>query len=123
MSWGAEDGRIGHKNAILLNDCFPLDSAAFDKFKLTDEKVEEHGRPPSTMYMFIKMTRRQSRLYASMGGEAHLCDRLQAIGRLSDIHEDCPGFPDAPFVAATWGRMLYQYNMSATEGVQYIIGP
>ena len=75
-SWGAEDGRVRHKNTILLNDCFPIDSTASDKFKLTDDKVEEHGRPPATMYMFMQMDRKQSILYAAMYGEEHLEDRL-----------------------------------------------
>ena len=59
MSWGAEDGRVGQKDSILLNERYPLDSGAFDKFKLIDEKVEEHGRPPATIYMFAKMARQQ----------------------------------------------------------------
>ena len=122
LSWGAEDGRVGRKNTILPNDCFHLDSAAFGKFKLTDEKVEEHGRRPATMYMFIKMARRQSRLYAAMYGEEHLGDRLQAIERSRDIHEDWPEFSTASLVAETWERAMYQYNISFAEGVHYITG-
>ena len=39
-----------------------------------------------------------------MYGEEHLEDRLQALGRLSGIREDCPEFPASAFVAETWGE-------------------
>ena len=55
--WGGEDGREGRKDAILLNDCFPLGSIDFDRFGLADGIVGDHGRPPSTMYMFIERGR------------------------------------------------------------------
>ena len=69
-----------------MNGCYPLDSGAFDKFKPTADKVGEHGRHPATMYMFIKMARRQPRLFAATYGDEHLEHRLQAIGRLNGIH-------------------------------------
>ena len=122
VSWGAEDGRIGKKDAILLNDCYPLDSSAFDRFKVIGGKIEEHGRPPATMYMFRKMARQQSLLFAEVYGEEHLNDRMQAIERISDIHVDCPDFFAATFITETWGRMTYQYNICVAEGIRYIIG-
>ena len=100
-SWGSEGGRIGKKDDMLLNDCYPLGSGAIGKFKLTDYKVEEHGRPPATMYMIIKMARRQSRLFAAMYGGERLGDMLRAIERLSDIHEDCLEFHTEAFIAET----------------------
>ena len=74
------------------------------------------------MRMFIRMGRQQPRLFAAVYGEEHLNDRMQSIGRLSDIHEDCPDFYTASFIAETWGRMTYQYNICVTEGIHYIIG-
>lgn len=96
VSLGDEDGRIGNNGAILLNDCYPLDSGSFDKFKLADDKVEDHGRQPATMYMFIQMARQISRAFAEMYRDEHLEDRSQAIGRLSDIREAFPESPNHP---------------------------
>ena len=89
-SRGAEDGRIGQKDTILLNDCYPLDPNTFDEFKLAGGKPEEHGRPPATMYMFVKMARRQSRFCEALYGEEHFPDRMQAIERFRDILDDGP---------------------------------
>ena len=122
VSWGAEDGQLGHKDSILLNGCFPLDSQAFDRFKLTDDKLEAHGRAPATMYMVIKMARKQARLFSAVYGEEHLAERMSAIERLSDIREDRPEFFTAAFVDEIWERMTYQYNMCVAEGIHYILG-
>ena len=35
LSWGAEDGKNGTKEPIMLGDCFPLDSQSFEQFKLS----------------------------------------------------------------------------------------
>ena len=121
VSWGAEDGRTGHKDAILLNGCFPLDSQAFDKFKLVDDKLEAHGRAPATMYMVMKMARQQARLFAAVYCDEHLSERIAAIERHSDIHEDFPEFSTSAFIAETWERMTFQYNMCVAEGIRYIL--
>ena len=68
LSRWEKDGRVGQKDAILPNDCFPMGPNAFDKFKLVNDKPEDHGRPPDAMYMFLKMVRRQSRLFSAMYG-------------------------------------------------------
>ena len=60
-------------------------------------------------------------MFAELHGGEHLADRPKSIGRLSDIREDCPGFPTAAFIDETWGRMEYQYNICAAEGVRYIV--
>ena len=120
-SWGADDGCKGQKDAILLNDCFPLDSLNFDRFKLIDEKVEEHSKPPQTIYMFTKMDRQQSRLFASIDGEEHLQERLIAIDQLGEIHEERPDYPNASFVAEVWERVMYQYVSCVAEGVHFIV--
>ena len=41
---GEEDGRVGQKDAVLLNDCCPLDSNAFGKFELEVGEIEGRGR-------------------------------------------------------------------------------
>ena len=90
--WGAEDGKNGTKEAIVLNDCFPLDSNSFAQYRLSGDQLEERGKPPQTVHMFVKTDRQQSRLYASAYGEEHLNERLDASGRLNEIHEECPEF-------------------------------
>ena len=120
-SWGAEDGQLGQKDAILLNDCFPLDSQAFYRFKLADDKIEPHGTAPATMYMVTKMARQQARLFAAVYGKEHRPERMLAIERLSDIHEDFPGFFTSAFIAETWERMTSQYNMCVADGIHYIL--
>ena len=121
-SWGAEAGRVGRRDAILLNGCYPLDSGSFYKFKITDGILEEHGRPPETMYMFIKKAIQRPRLFSAMYGDEYKEDMLRSIGRLRDIHEDWPEFPTESLIAETWGRMTYQFNICVDEGIRYIVG-
>ena len=120
-SWGADDGRTGHKDAILLNDCYPLDSLSFGRFKLVEEKVEDHRKPPLIIYMFAKMARRQSRLFSSIYGEEHLQERIAAIEKLGKIHEECHDYFAAPFIAEVWARMMHQYVTCVSEGVHFIV--
>ena len=120
-SWGDEDGQTGHMDAIFPNDCFPLDTQAFGKFKLVDEKLEPIGRSTATMYMVMKMARQQARLLAAVYGDEHLSERMAAIERLSDIHEDFPEFPTSAFISETWGRMAPQYNICVAGGIRYIL--
>ena len=122
LSWGADGGRVGRKDAILLGDCSPLDSITFDNFKLAEETAGDHGRPPETMYMFIKMGREQSRLYAAIRIDEHLEDRLPAIDGLSGIRGDFPEFPTSTIIAVTRGRVAFRYNICVGEGVRYVIG-
>ena len=74
------------------------------------------------MYMFIKMDRHQSRLFAAVYGEEPLNERMRPIERLGDIHEDWPEFFTSNFTTEAWGRMTYQYNICVTDGIRYIIG-
>ena len=43
--------------------CFPMDSRNFDQNRLIGERVEERGKQPTTMHMFIQMARPRSRIY------------------------------------------------------------
>ena len=74
----------------MLGDWLPMDTRSFDQHKLSGDKVEEHGQQPTTVHMFIKMARQQSRLYAATYGIDHLNEQLNAIDRMSEIHEECP---------------------------------
>ena len=38
MRWGAEDGKQGSKESIMLGDCYPMDSQSFEQFKLSGER-------------------------------------------------------------------------------------
>ena len=120
-SWRVDDGRKGRKDSILLNDCYPLDSLSSDGFKLVGEKVEDHSKPPLTIYTFAKMARQQSRLSSSIYGEEHLQERLSAIEKLGEIHEECPDYFTAPFIAEVWERMMHQYVTCVSEGVHFIV--
>ena len=122
VSWGDEDGHVGQKDSILLIDCYPLGPSAFGKFKLTDEKIEDPGRPPSALYMFVEMARRQPGLFPAVYGGEHLEDRTQAVERLNVARDDCPEFHNAAFIAETWGLMTYQFNIFVTEDIRYIAG-
>ena len=57
-----------------------------------------------------------------MYGEERMDDRPQATERLIEIHEDCAELPTSTFIAETWARMTFQYNICVAEGVRYIIG-
>ena len=57
-----------------------------------------------------------------MYGEEHLSERLNAIDRLNDIHDECPEFFTARFVSETWERMMYQYDACIAEGIHFILG-
>ena len=92
VSWGAEDGKTGTKESIMLGDCYPLDTRSFDHFRLSGDKLEDHGKQPTTAHMFTKMARQQPRLFSAAYGEEHLTGRLNAIDRANDIHEECPEF-------------------------------
>ena len=70
-----------------------MDSRNFDQRKLIGDKVEERGKEPTTMHRFIKMARKQSRIYASSYGIEHLNERLNAIDRMREIHEERPESP------------------------------
>ena len=78
--WGAEDGHIGAKEAIMLNDCFPCDSTTFETLKVSGDKIEERGQSPHTVHMFTKAARQQSRLFSAVYGREHLAERLGAVG-------------------------------------------
>ena len=86
--WGAEDGLNGTKESIMLNDCFPCDSATFETFKVSGDKIAKRGKPPHTAHMFAKAARQQSRLFSAAYGREHLSERLDAVGRLNEIHEE-----------------------------------
>lgn len=91
-----------------------------DKFKLAGGGTEDHGRPHATMYMFTKLFRQKSRFFAVMYGGCHLADRSRAIDRLIDIREDCPEISTSPFIAETWERVTFRYNIFVAEGIRYI---
>ena len=59
VSWGAEGGKNGTNDSIMLGDCYPLDTRSFEQFKLIGDKIEEHGKQPTMVHMFLKMARRQ----------------------------------------------------------------
>ena len=118
--WGSEDGGNGTKEAIGLNDCFPLDSHSFEQYRLSWDKLGERGKPPQTVHMSVKTARQQSRLYASVYGEERNNERLGDVGRLSEIHEECPEFFTPAFLVETWGLMVYQYDSCVSEGVNFI---
>ena len=110
-SWGADDGRVGRMGSIFLNDCYPLGSGAFDKYKPIGDKMDDRDGPPSPIYMCVEMARWQSRLFSAAYGEEHLDDRAQSIERLNDIHEDCRELRTATSIDEKWARMPYQYNI------------
>lgn len=74
------------------------------------------------MYMFIKMARWHSRLYAAMYGAGHSGCRQQSVARLSDIREDVTEFHTAAFIAEIWERVTFQYNIFVAEVAHCIIG-
>ena len=76
----------------MLGDCFPMDTRSFDQHKLSGDKIEERGKQPTTMHMFTKMARQQSRIYAAAYGTEHLNERLSEVDKMSEIHEECPEF-------------------------------
>ena len=120
--WGSEDGRNGRKDAIALGDCPPLDSQAFGQFRLIGDKLDDRAKKPTTAHMFVKAARQQSRLYAAAYGEEHLGERLNAIDRLNEIHEECPEYFTVAFIIETWGRMTFQYNACVAEWIHFILG-
>ena len=122
VNWGAEDGVRASKASIMIGDCYPLGSHSFESFRVSGDKTEDHGRPPSTVHMFAKMARQQSRLYAAVYGSEHLNERLDAIDRMSETHDECPGFSAASFLSETWKRMVYQYDACIAEGIHYVVG-
>ena len=75
VSWGAEDGHTGAKESITLGDCYPMDSRGFEQYRVSGDKLEEHGKQPVTVHMFLKMARQQSRLHAAAYGAEHLTER------------------------------------------------
>ena len=113
--WGAEDGRNGTKESIMMNDCFPCDSASFGTFNVSGGKIAERGHTPHTVHMFTIAARQQSRFFAASYGRGHLAERLEAVGRMNEIHEECPEFFTASFLTEMWGRMVYQYNVCVAE--------
>ena len=72
--------------------------------------------------MFVKMDRHQSRLFASAYGAEHLTERLNAVGRLSGIHEEWAEFFTVSFLNEMWEMMGYQYGIGVSEGAHYILG-
>ena len=110
ISWGAEDGQTGSNDAIMMGDCYPMDSKSSDRFRVSGEKIEEPGRLPTPVHMFAKMARKQAMLYAAVYGQDHLNERLDAIERLIGVHDECPEFSASQFLSETWDRMVYQYD-------------
>ena len=111
----------GGNRSLILGDCYPMDSRSFEQFKLSGDKIEEHGDRPSTVHMFVKMDRQQSRLYAAAYGQEHLNERHNDVARLNDIHDECPDFFTAAFLSETWRRMVYQYDACIAEGIQFVL--
>ena len=104
VSWGSEDGKLGAKESIMIGDCYPLDTRGFGHFRLSGEKLEDHGKHPTTVHMFTKMARQQSRLFAAAYGEEHFMERLNDVDRMDDIHEECPEFFTVSFLSEMWGE-------------------
>ena len=98
-----------------MNDSYHLDSNAIGKFELVGGEIEDRGRPTAASYMFMKMARRQLRLFAATYGEEHLPDRPQSVERLGDIREEFPEFFSASSIAAIWGLIMFQYNICVSE--------
>ena len=72
--------------------------------------------------MFAKMARHQSRLYDAVYGKENLNGRLNAIGRMGEIHEESPEYFAASFLAEMWERAVCQYCTCVAEGIYHIIG-
>ena len=121
FSWGADDGKTGPKDAIILGDCYPLDTRSFEQYKISGGGTEESGKQPTTVHMFVKMARQQSRLFAAAYGSEHLGERLDAIDRMSEIHEECPECFTVSFLSEMWERMMFQYNACVVEGIHFIL--
>ena len=98
-----------------------MGSRNFEQFRVSGEKIEEHGRQPTKVHMFLKMARQQARLYDAAYGKEHLNERLDAVDRLSDIHGECPEFPTSQFLIETWASMVYQYDDCIAGGIHFII--
>ena len=122
VTWGAEGGKNGSIDSILLGDCFPTNTRSCEQFRLCGEKIEDHGEQPSSVNMFVKMTRRRSRLYAEVYGPEHLTDRLGEIDRLNEIREECPEFVTVSPLSEIWERVVSQNCVFFAEGVHFILG-
>ena len=70
--------------------------------------------------MFTKEALQQSRLLAAAYGREHLTERLDAVERMNEIHEERPDFFTASFLTEMWERAVYQYNVCATEGIHFL---
>ena len=119
--WGAEGGKYGSEEAIMIGVCFPLDSQSCGQFRHIGDNLEARGEPAQTAHMFANTARQQSRLYAAIYGEEHLNERLDAVDRLNEIREEFPEFPTANVLVGTWGRMVFQYDACVSEGVHFIL--
>ena len=98
-----------------------MDSRSFGQYNVIGDKLEEHGEQPVTFHMFIKMARQQSRLYAASYGAEHSAERLNAIDRQIEIHEERPEYFTVTFLSDMWERMVYQYNVCIAEGIHFIL--
>ena len=105
----------------MLGGCLPYDSQSFGKFRLVGDEMEERGEQPETVHIFAKTARRHSRLYSSAYGVDHLGERLKALARLNEIHEERPEFCTHNFLAGEWERMVFQYAACVAEGVQFTL--
>ena len=72
--------------------------------------------------MFTKMARRRQRLFSAAYGEEHLAERLNADGRMGEIHEERREFFAVSFLIEMWGRMAHHYNSCVVGGFRYILG-
>ena len=121
VSWGADDGKNGAEDSIMLGDFSPMDTRGFEQHKVSGDKIEEHGTHPTTVHMFVKMARRQSILFAAAYGMEHFIERLNAVGRLSENHEEFPEFSTVSFLSELWERTVYQYGICVSEGAHFIL--
>ena len=88
---------------------------------MSGDKLEEHGKQPATVHMFVKIDRQKTGLYAAVYGEEHLNERLNAIDRLGELHEECPEFFTLSLISEMWERMTYQYTSCVTGGIHYFL--
>ena len=105
----------------MLGDCFPMATRTFDQFKVSGDKLEEHGKQPATVHTFAKMARQQTQLYDAVYGSEHLNERLNAIGRMGEIHEACAEFPTVAFLIEMWERAISQQNACVVEGIHFVL--
>ena len=90
LSWGCLSEKTAAEDALLLSDCAPLSTDAYEVFAPDAKKLEPMGKPPVAIDRLSRCAKQQIELLRICYGQEHRKERMGALGIMSQLHGTQP---------------------------------